>query len=1178
MIKFLKNRIFISIVGLLFLSLIIWFVGPLIKFGDNNVSFLSDTVSRLIAIIVVIVLWGANNLRTQLRDNTHDRALLDGLQDKSNKSFIDPSSEQSSEEINQIKETFSQALATLKKIKFTDKGRRKALYELPWYIIIGPPGAGKTTALINSSLEFPLAEQFGKGAVQGVGGTRYCDWWFTNEAVLIDTAGRYTTQDSHKIADSTVWLGFLELLKKKRSRRPINGVIIAISMQDLMEQTDNERTEHAKIIRTRIDELMDTLGIRFPIYLMLTKSDVVAGFSEYFEDLTREEREQVWGISLPNTPNPSEAPDFELLNEEYIKLLGRLYERVIWRVNNERDIRRRGMILNFPQQMESMGSSVHSFIQQVFTKNRFQNQPYLRGLYFCSGTQDGTSIDRLMTSISNNFGISSETVQSSRSQGKSYFLGDLFRKVIFPESELVGSNRRYERLIRWSQLGSYLGLATIVIVVSLIWLGIFGQHTLNLNQVEVSVGKYDVEARQLSPSNLNIEDVLPALNALNEASAVYNNESHPWLSGLGLYDPSVDISADAAYQAQLKELYLPRVINYLEDHLKRGNQDGDLYNSFRIYLMFNKLEHMDKKAVQEWFSSAWGRDLNGRGTVHEDLKKHLSALLDTDIQPVELNAKLVNSVRTLLLRIPISQRIYSRIRNNPEYINNIDMFNNFGEPVRKVFIINPDVQAAVLTPYLFTQEGYKSIDISPRSGIVKEVVNDSWALSDNDKNSNNVDKSEVDEVSEKVKEYYLSEYNNHWRKLYEKMVIAPFKDVKHANDVLTTIVDPVSSPILSILQEGANNTQLSNSLLGEIGEKLQSGKAEKAAEVASSFIPQTIVDKQFRDVNALLKEQKNSPAPINETIQKIRQLQEFVNELASSPDPSKQAFEFTKSRYLSGQGGAIVALHVYAKAMPQPVRGWLDSLADQTWKVVLQSAHQHINAEWKSQVYMSYNRALTGRYPLYTSAGDEVAMADFSQFFKPGGTIDKFNIEYLQAFIDPSGRWKNKNIDGRTLGLSNNLLEKLNTASQIRKIFFRENAETPGLTFQLRPLQMGKNDAKFTFELGQQTILYSHGPKLWRTIQWLGDGGYSRARIIFEGLDGSIHSSIYEGPWAWFRLHDKYPIEKTSRSDIFKINFWAPDSTVINSEKSISYEIKADSVNNPFGKDLLGSFRCPESI
>ena len=104
----------------------------------------------------------------------------------------DPTAAASAEEVAAMRDKLTTALALLKKAS----GSRGYLYEQPWYAIIGPPGAGKTTALLNAGLSFPLAAEMGQSAVAGVGGTRMCDWWFTESAVLIDTAGRYTTQDS----------------------------------------------------------------------------------------------------------------------------------------------------------------------------------------------------------------------------------------------------------------------------------------------------------------------------------------------------------------------------------------------------------------------------------------------------------------------------------------------------------------------------------------------------------------------------------------------------------------------------------------------------------------------------------------------------------------------------------------------------------------------------------------------------------------------------------------------------------------------------------------------------------------------------------------------------------------------------------------------------------------------
>ena len=432
--RFFTSRWLISIIGLLLIASLVWFAGPQIKFGATNSTPLADTSTRLIIIMAVILLWIINALCRQLLIAKNNKNLVSDLQSGNQSAQHDMVSEQAADEVAQLNDRFQSALDTLNKLKFPGRGRKKALYQLPWYIIVGPPGSGKTTALVNSGLEFPLAEQFGAGAVQGVGGTRNCDWWFTNEAVLIDTAGRYTTQDSHKVVDSSAWEGFLALLKRNRRRRPINGAIVAISLQDLLMQTDEERSLHAKIIRTRLDELMKTLEIRFPVYLLFTKSDLVHGFSEFFEDLGKEERDQVWGVSLPNAAKPTQSPDFTYLSGELKKLSQRLNDRVIWRMHQERDPQRCGAIEGFPLQMENVFQIAESFISRSFAQNRFEFQPYLRGVYFSSGTQDGTPIDRLMTSVSASFGFARELAAPATGRGKSYFISRLFSEVIFPES------------------------------------------------------------------------------------------------------------------------------------------------------------------------------------------------------------------------------------------------------------------------------------------------------------------------------------------------------------------------------------------------------------------------------------------------------------------------------------------------------------------------------------------------------------------------------------------------------------------------------------------------------------------------------------------------------------------------------------------------------------------------
>ena len=97
--------------------------------------------------------------------------------------------------------------------------------------------------------------------------------------MLIDTAGRYVTQDSETAIDSAGWRSFLDLLKRHRPRQPINGMLIAISLKDLLDGTEQERGQHARAVRMRLRELQDAFRLRAPVYVLFTKADLIAGFT-----------------------------------------------------------------------------------------------------------------------------------------------------------------------------------------------------------------------------------------------------------------------------------------------------------------------------------------------------------------------------------------------------------------------------------------------------------------------------------------------------------------------------------------------------------------------------------------------------------------------------------------------------------------------------------------------------------------------------------------------------------------------------------------------------------------------------------------------------------------------------------------------------------------------------------
>lgn len=1182
---FFLSPITISIIGLIAVSLLIWFFGPQIKFGANNSAPLASSTVRLVCIMVAITLWGLNNLWMQSRSKKSNSQLVSGLKESQEQSVIGGASEQTAEEMQQISERFTQAMETLKRYRFKGASGNRALYELPWYIIVGPPGSGKTTALVNSGLEFPLAEKFGRAALQGVGGTRNCDWWFTNDAVLIDTAGRYTTQDSHRVADSSAWEGFLELLRRNRRRRPINGAIVAISLQDLLIQTEDERALHAKTIRTRLDELMDKLQIRFPVYLMFTKADLVSGFSEFFEDFSRDDRDQVWGVSLPNAPVPDQAPDFDFLHAELMELTQSLYSRVLYRMHQERDSKRRAAIQGFPQQFENVKVIAEQFVRQTFNFNRYKFQPYLRGVYFSSGTQDGTPIDRLMASVAANFGFAREVAQLPHQQGKSFFLSRLFKEVVFPEAELVGSNVAYERTIRWLQRVAYAAMVVVAVGLGVVWSGSVMRHKSFMQEVQGHVDEYDKDRAKVQEWNQDLRQVLPPLNALAQASKVYDQQDHPLLSGLGLYDTRVDGRADDAYDHQLLTLLRPRLLASLEGELQKGYQGGDLYDTFRIYMMFNKVDKMERERVADWFSLYWEKELHGEGTRRKELEFHLTNLLAIEaLSSADLNSNLVRDTRAKLLSERVAQRVYSRVRTNPLYTRKVDLLSLFGASVRTSYKLDSAAQRALSIPVMFTKEGYDNIDLGPNSPLVADIVNERWVLSDDENAKIDFIEEDLGEVSEQVQELYLSEYVEVWDDVYKQLFVTEFRNLSHAEEVLANMVDPVYSPFLSILQVGKMNTQLKPPKedlenLANKNPKKGGAKTRLATKLLIGQYEGTKVDKHFRELNALVTESSSGAAPIASIIDKIQSLHDFLGDVAIAPDPGQQAFTLARQRFDNGAGNAITGLKVYAQPLPETVRNWLDTLSDQSWKVLLNAAHVYADTEWRALVYRPYSQALQGRYPLNRSSTDEMALFDFSEFFKPGGAMDSYFEEFMAPFIQTRGTWRNRVVDGYSLGFSDAALRQVANAQAIKNIFYRESPDTIAITMELRPRAMEERDARFILDVGDERLVYSHGPKFWKTVRWKANQDNMRVRMVFEDVQGSQYDRSFQGAWAWFRLLDSSYVEKTSQSSTYLVTFSAGDERGSQRDAhKITYEVKTKSVDNPLRRDVLNAFRCPESI
>ena len=466
----------------------------------------------------------------------------------------------------------------------------------------------------------------GQGAIAGIGGTRLCDWWFTEDAVLIDTAGRYTTQDSNAAIDRAGWDAFLDLLKQTRSRQPLNGLLVAFPLSDLARATAAERKAHAATIRARIDELQTRFGVRMPVYMLFTKADLIAGFTEFFDDLDRDKRAQVWGTTFDlshngDSPAATYAGDLRALVE-------RLNTRLFDRMQAERNAERRALIALFPGQVASLEPLLLDFLQAAFGGTHDNPAAMLRGVYFTSGTQEGTPIDRLTGTLARALGVDQTRTQSLQPvQGRSYFLERLLKEVIFGEAMLVAHDPSAMQRQRVLRTAGYAVAALLVVATAAVLWHVRSTGQREIDTAAAALSNYEQTARSLKLDPVADDDLARLAPLLNQARALPHGADEPsWLpAGLSQRE-KLDASARTVYRHALQWALLPRLMWRLETQLRGNLNRADfLYEATRIYLMLGNAGPLDASLVREWMRLDWQTAYPGLGyaPLRDSLLQHL---------------------------------------------------------------------------------------------------------------------------------------------------------------------------------------------------------------------------------------------------------------------------------------------------------------------------------------------------------------------------------------------------------------------------------------------------------------------------------------------------------------------------------------------------------------------------
>jgi len=756
-------------------------------------------------------------------------------------------------EVAVLRKNMLEAINTIKTSKLGLTRGAAALYELPWYMIIGDPAAGKSSAIAHSGLTFPIP---GSKAVQGVGGTRNCDWFFTTDGILLDTAGRYSVQEG----DRDEWFSFLDLLKKHRRRAPINGILIAVSVAELTGGPASASMELAKSLRTRVQELTERLGVYAPVYVIFTKADLIAGFADFFHDSERTERDRVWGATLRYNRRSTPQDVLAFFDAHFDELHDGLKELSLANMAGNRSTQMRPGVFTFPLEFASIRSPLRAFLSTLFEENTYQFKPVFRGFYFTSALQEGAVQDLASKRVASRFDLELREPRGGdpeQGEGGGYFLLELFRKVIFADRELV---KRYTHPASARLKYAAFFAATIALGAAL---GGWSWSYMGNSQLVANVQADLDKVMRMQDKRIDLQSRLEALDILQDRIEQLDKykADQPWALSFGLYQgEKVERKLRDEYFAGVRAVMVEPVAAALETMLAEVNanaaaldpngaapasqelaaaptavkpgqpyQDAsptnvaDAYNALKTYLMLGDKRHAEPGHLNDQLTRYWRTWLEAnRGAMPREqmirsaerlLSFHLAQINDQAWPQVTLKLGLLDGARENLRRVvrgtPARERVYADIKTRAATrfpaVTVARIVGDQAEGQDRGLLAGSHAVSGA-----FTRDAwFKYVQGAIRDASNRELSSTDWVLKTVAKDDLTLEGS-PEQIQKTLVDMYKAEYAKEWGRFVQGVTVADLKGFEASVQAMNRLGDPQNSPLARLLKTIYDETSWDN--------------------------------------------------------------------------------------------------------------------------------------------------------------------------------------------------------------------------------------------------------------------------------------------------------------------------------------------------------------------------------
>ncbi|MCG5496336.1 type VI secretion system membrane subunit TssM [Ectothiorhodospira variabilis] len=1059
------------------------------------------------------------------------------------------------EECRDLNEAHKAIHARLESTPSARIGLRRRQAAAPWYLLMGPSNSGKTR-LLNG-----YTQVAGQGS-QETAARAAVEFRLLKGAVWVELRGKVIEQADRQ----DLWRHLLDRLRQHRSRQPLKGLILTLSLPALLEIDPPQRDALVGMLRRHLQELCETLGQLPPVHLMLTHMDQIPGFT-WLAPVLADEDDRVWSFAL--NPQRDTLPQ---LDEALGDLLEDLDRKRLRALDLGRDPVRGSEIIAFPHRMERAAGCLRDALTRLCRPEPGQEMPPILTLYLTGTT-----------------GAENRTAEDTASLTLERIQGD-------PATAQPTQRQAFRTM---ALQGTLLILTAALLVSSLTLL-----HPAKRTQADLM----GASASLLQALSDNVQDrepeILASLAAIHahgqRLESPHGHAPLP-LHPLPWWPRNQAVALDDSVARVMNAMVLPDALNLLEARIQeRARQWISLepaqrelerplhYEDLRLYLMIHLPDRRDEHILLEGLTTLMSSSLPSHGPVHQPDASTLDALWRrwfthglTPDSPMQ--SGLVAKVRSQLQTEASPQAAYARLQSRAARdMGSVVLEEILGRDGARL------IRAEHTLPRLYTAKAWQQFALPTIDELVQQALQGDWVTQDDtDTHAGQpMDPEQVEALTHDLRQRYLDDYQEAWRDFLAGLSVMPFRDLSAAAEGLGRL-GAETGPLTRLASWTHDNLTLSESpiplheALGTISRGVDTSSFQHPVLAGGQDNPGPLLALLSPEEDALVS------TALSDHLDTLRAIASHLESLMASADPGREA-RVAAAGLLQGRGGHIplqaawmstssllADLPVAERPMLEPL---LRSAVREPWRTLVYTAVGDLERQWQGQVMGPWRDGLAGRFP-FDPQGRDAALVDVVDFFHPEqGLLWGFVHEHLSPFLqDTRGTWRPRTWIGVGPTFSRGFVRNMAQADEITRSLFAHGQGTAQLSFHLYPMP-SPGLSEVVFESNGQVYRYRNEPQEWRRFAWPGDAGTPGARVRAVDHHGLATGEYrQEGIWGLFRLLHEAHVEADDGEGHVYTTRWQLPHQGQGDPQEIRFRIRPDRQQNFLRQQLFTGFELTRS-